>query len=287
MSAVRRLWAWCVASEGSTRSSGLLRIGLAICVWTRWAEELLLYFDLSARGLALAVSFYVSSTLMLIGWRSRASSLATGAVTLAMYHWFGLELGREPWTHHHTYLLASATFLCGLTPCGRSYSLDRWLAVRRAERRGEAAPAEHANLWGLRLVALQLSTVYLLTAWDKTNAAFLSGDRLEAIFLWMYFGSELPRAGWFGAAVDVAAVCTVLLEWMLGIGLLVPRFRRFLVVPGLLLHALFYVLLPVATYTVTVFCMYLAYLDADAVHRVLDRLQGHGLSPAPAGGGSP
>jgi hypothetical protein len=47
---------------------------------------------------------------MLLGVLSRLSTLATGAVLLTMYHYFGLELGREPWTHHHTYLLTFGTY---------------------------------------------------------------------------------------------------------------------------------------------------------------------------------
>ena len=44
-------------------------------------------------------------------------------------------------------------------------------------------------------------------------------------------------------------------------------------------QATFYVLLPVNTYSATMMVLYLSLLDADAVHRFLDRIQGHGLSP--------
>jgi hypothetical protein len=53
---------------------------------------------------------FAVTTLMLLGVLSRLSTLATGAVLLTMYHYFGLELGREPWTHHHTYLLTFGTY---------------------------------------------------------------------------------------------------------------------------------------------------------------------------------
>jgi hypothetical protein len=192
-----------------------------------------------------------------------------------MYYWFGLELGREPWTHHHTYVLAAGTFLCALTPCGRSYSLDRWLALRRAERAGRPAPPERGNLWGLRLIALQLSLIYLYTAYDKTTAAFLGGERMEGILLYYYLGSDLPRWPGFHALMAAVSVATVLLEYALGVGLLFRRTRRRLVLPGLALHAAFYVLLPVRTYSATIFVLYLAYFDAGAVHAVIDRLSGY------------
>jgi len=52
------------------------------------------------------------------------------------------------------------------------------------------------------------------------------------------------------------------------------RTRKFFVLPGLALHLCFYVMLPVFTYTVTVILLYLAYFDADRIHRILDELQG-------------
>ena len=102
------------------------------------------------------------------------------------------QLGREPWTHHHTYLLAVAALLIALTPCGRSYSVDRYLAVMRAGHAGLPPPAERGNLWGLRLIVVQLSVLYFFSAFDKTSYAFLSGARLEQIFLWYYAGSDYP-----------------------------------------------------------------------------------------------
>ena len=266
---------WALHTEASTRSSALLRLALVPVIWSRFARELLVFRDLSPSYLALSLSFFVFTTAMFVGVFSRLSTLATGLVLLTIHHYFGLELGREPWTHHHVYALAAGTFLCAATPCGRSYSLDRWRALRRAEARGEAPPPERGNVWGLRLIALQVCTIYLFAALDKTNLGFLSGDRMEHYLAWYYFGSEVPRSAWFHALMCASAVVTVVLEYALAVGLLFRRSRRWLIIPGLLLHGLFYVLLPVSTYTATMWVLYLAFLDPDAVHRWLERMQGH------------
>lgn len=278
MKALRRALDWALHTEASTRSAGLLRVGIVPVIWSRWAIELLLYKNPSPEGIALSVNFFLSSTLMFFGVFSRFSAAWTGLVLLTMYHYFGLELGREPWTHHHTYLLSAGTFLCALTPCGGSYSFDRWWALRRARRRGEAPPPERANVWGIRLIALQLSTIYLFTAWDKTHWGFLSGDRMEHYLAWFYLGSEVPNTGLFHFTMMASAIGTTVLEYALAFGLLFRRTRRWLLVPGLILHGLFYVLLPVSTYTATMWVLYLAYLDPDAVHRFIDRM--HGQEPA-------
>jgi hypothetical protein len=42
----------------------------------------------------------------------------------------------------------------------------------------------------------------------------------------------------------------------------------------MLMHGFFYLLLPIGAFTVTVWCLYFAYFDADAVHRAIDDLSG-------------
>ena len=279
--AAARFADWAVDTEGSSRSSALIRIGLAMLFWSRWAGELLLYRDQSPIGLFLAANFFVATMLLFLGYHSRIAAVWAGSVGLAMYYYFGFQLGREPWTHHHTYLLAVAALLIALTPCGRSYSLDRYLAVMRAERMGVAPPAERGNLWGLRLIVVQLSVLYFFTALDKTSYAFLSGARLEAIFLWYYAGSDYPAGlAWLATIVSLAVV---VLEYGLAFGLPFRATRRYLVLPGLAFHAIIYLALPVYTFSATMALLYLAYFDADAVDKVIARLQGIG-SPATAKG---
>ncbi|TGQ12488.1 hypothetical protein EN809_027860 [Mesorhizobium sp. M2E.F.Ca.ET.166.01.1.1] len=276
-----RFAGWAAGTEGSSRSSALIRIGLAMLFWARWAGELLLYMDQSPAGLFLAANFFVATTLLFVGYHSRVAAVWTGSVGLAMYHYFGFELGREPWTHHHTYLLAVSALLIALTPCDRSYSLDRYLAVTQAERMGVPPPAERGNLWGLRLIVVQLSVLYFFAAFDKSNHAFLSGARLEQIFLWFYAGSDYPAGlAWLATILSFGVVA---LEYCLAFGLPFRATRRYLVLPGLAFHAIIYVTLPVYTFSATMALLYLAYFDADAVDRVIARLQGIG-SAAAAGG---
>jgi hypothetical protein len=258
-----------LTEEGSTRSSGLLRIALALLLWTRWATEVAPFFDSSPARLGLGVAFYLATTAMLLGVYSRASTAACGLIAMGMVHGFG-PAGVEPWTHHHTAYLALATCLASLAPVGHSYSIDKW-------RAGEGL-SERAPLWGLRMVGLHVSVVYFWTAWDKTFAAFLSGDRLEMAMHQLYLGSDPAPTG-FSALMFAAAVLTVGLEYLLVVALWVRRWQWWSIPTGLALHAVFFILLPVGTFTATVFACYLAFLDADAVHRVLDRLGGRPLAP--------
>lgn len=269
----RSLYAWALETEGSTRSAALIRIGLAAILWANWGRDLVLLRQSTPFGVALSLTFFVSTTLMLIGFWTRPATLVAAAVAFALY--FASEtLGFRPWMHHNTYLLSFATFLCALAPCERSYSLDRWLALRRARRAGRTPPPERGNLWALRLIACQLSLMYFWSAYDKSSIGFLSGERMEFMALWFYFGSTQPALPGFGCAMAAIAIGSVALEYALAAGMLFPHTRRWLAIPGMLMHGFFYLLLPIGTFTVTVWCLYLAYFDADAVHRAIDDLSG-------------
>jgi len=282
----QQLRKWALETEGSTRSSALIRIFLVTLLWARWANDLVLFREFaSPQGwvfVAIGVNFYLATTLMLVGLWTRFAGIWTASVVATMVVYAG-ALGRGDWGHHHTYLLAQAACLCACTPSGRSYSIDRWLAVRRAEASGEPLPPERGNLWGLRLMSLQLSSIYFWGAFDKSSFAFLSGERMEHYLMWFYLGSDRPSAGWVGALLLLIAVTTVLLEYALSVGLLFRRSRRYLLLPGIALHALFYVLVPVFTFSATMVCLYLAVVDANTVHRIIDRLHGglNGSSSSP------
>ena len=273
-----RLWTWfCDAVlfyEGSTRTAALLRILLALLLWTRWGREVAPFTDASPERLLLAFSFYTSTTLMLFGVFSRFSTAWAGLTTLLMVYGFGPR-GVEPWTHHHTTLLALSTAMCALTPCGHSYSWDRWRAVQASDE----PPPERAPLWGMRLIGFHVSVIYFWTAWDKTFWGFLNGDRLEMAIHKLYLGSSLPPPG-FDELILIAAVLTVVLEYILPVALWVPRWHWWTIPTGFLLHGLIYIVLPIGTFTVTMYALYLAYLDADDVHQWIDEMSG--VTPATA-----
>jgi hypothetical protein len=149
-----------LAVQGSTRPAALLRIAAPLLVWSGWGTDLILCRDLSWVGFLICASFWISTSAMVVGYRSRLASGWAGMTSLAIVYVFGSLHRREAFAHHHTTLLAFVMAFAAFTPCGGSYSVDRVLAVRRAEARGEPIPAERGSLWGMSLVALQLSAVY-------------------------------------------------------------------------------------------------------------------------------
>jgi len=273
MSSLVRLSRGLTEYSGSTRSVGLLRLGWALILWARWADELLPYRRMEPEHWVLGVLFFLGTFLMAVGLFSRTATLLSGCVTLYMVFIVGHMGGNEAWTHHHTTFLAVGTVLISLTPCGHSFSLDRWMAIRRAERSGVAWPTEYGNVWAVRLLALQMSTIYFWGAFDKTRWAVLGGDRMEQPFMYLYFGSDYP-GDWFHWLAVLTAWCVVLLEYCLSFGLWFRRVRAPLMLVGILFHCVMYYALPVTVFSVACIFAYLAFLEPDTVHRSIDRMLG-------------
>jgi len=269
----RQFIAWGVETVASSRSSALIRIGLVFVIWARFAAAARPWDSDFGWPTLFSLVFFVATVAMLIGYKARISTFVTGVLAISFYYFFGVVLGHEPYTHHHTYWIGIATLFCALTPCDKSYSLDRWLAVRQARKEGRQPPREEGNVWGLRLIVVQLTMMYFWTAIDKLrNYDFVSGERLQSIFMtrYVHFGHWLE---WLWPFIVMSWI-VILLEFALAFGMPFRATQRYLVIPGLLLHGFFFALLPVGTYSITIVLLYLAYFDPNQVHRVIDELSG-------------
>ena len=246
-----------------------MRMLFAMLLWTRYGQtQLWVRRFAHTDELLLSVLFFVSSTLMFVGLWSRFSTFLAGFSAFVMYYGLGVMGGESGFVHHHTYLLNVCTLFLAGTDCGRSFSVDRWLSLRAARKANLPAPAEHGVLWGSRLIAAQMSVVYLYSAWDKTFLAFPM--RVEHHLMDFLFGSDYPPFPGFTAVAFIGAVGVITLEFALPFLLFIRRTRPAAMFAGAALHGVFYVLMPVGTFSLTVMAAYLAYLDPQDVHRWVD-----------------
>jgi len=272
-SQLKDLYRWLIGTEGATHSFALIRLGVVANCWARWSNDHVLYRDLRPETLLVATLFFLSSTTAFLGLWTRVSTAVLALCTCHFVFIAGHIHGHEPYTHHHTTLLAYACIFLALSPSGRSLSVDRWLLLRKKEKNPAfVLPPETANLWSLRLMAIQVAAIYYWGGVDKLNHAFLNGDRM--IHYLMYYYTGPAEIDWFGfeSLARLSARATVALEFALAVGLFFPKGRRYLLIPGLLLHGIFYFSLSVFTFTTTMWTLYIAYLDPDEVRRVLKRL---------------
>ena len=153
-----RLDRW-MQQEGSTRPIAILRIVAVGILWTKWGHVGALHRVYPDVELSLfAVAFYVFSGLLLIGYKTRTAAILCAILLFYGFHILGVERGdRDLWVHHHTNLLKYLFWLLALTPCGRSFSVDRMLEVRAARMAGAEPRPETAPLIGQRLIAIHES----------------------------------------------------------------------------------------------------------------------------------
>ncbi|MFK7928231.1 MAG: HTTM domain-containing protein [Myxococcota bacterium] len=275
--------------SGSTRGLALMRIGVVLVAWARLSEQLRPFDDLAPERLVLGGSFFAASSLLLIGRWTPIAAVWHAINMVVIYQvfglgWFGVDRV-EPWSHHHVYTQVATAVLLALTPCGRSLSLDRWLQVRRAERAETPLPPETGALWAVRLIQLQVVAMYLWTTWDKLFWAFINGERHQQYAAWLYFGGDLPEGIWFTAMTATMGSVTVVVEGALPILLLIPRTRSIAIVSGIVLHGLIFLLLPVSTFSMSMWVLYIAFVDPSYLHQLIDRLLGHGRASAVQGPG--
>lgn len=274
---LKSLYDWCFNYYGSSRSSALIRICFALIILYRY--DLGAEVSIRHYGPLWYIPFYLGMFGMLFGVFTQLATLVVGVVTLALYYYFWVILHQHLWMHHHTYILSFATILLSLAPCGKSFSIERWFKVRQARAAGLPEPQERGNLYALRLLAIQMAVLYFFAFWDKmfimnSNEIFwdfLNGNRLEQIILHHYFGSGFVLQPWMGMVASALAVTVCVLELVLPL-LLIERFQKWLVIPGMGLHIAFYVLLPLQTYSLTCIVLYLSFFNADKVHALIDRL---------------
>jgi hypothetical protein len=273
---ISRLWASFLSEvvryRGSTRAAAIMRIGFILVIWRKYGGTLVLTSAMRDTSLLpFVLPFWLFTTMAFFGYYARFSTLASGGICLAMYSWFGVYQGiTEPWVHHHTYLVSVLIFLLGFTDCGRSLSIDRWLAVRQARREKRPIPSEDGELWGLRLISVQIAAVYWFGAWDKTFPAY--GERVEHMFLNYFWSSDYPTFVGFSTLCALAALITIVIEYSLPFGLFSSRHRRTAIIAGIFLHTLFFFLLRVSTFSATMVLSYLAFVRPDTVHRFIDDL---------------
>lgn len=274
MTTIKRVVAWGVDAEGSSRSAALIRIGLAFLIWSRFGYVMLPLHDLHGTDMLFRAAFFGATLCMAVGFRTGLACAASALALGVIYFHYGHHEGRELWTAHHIYLLFIATCFITLSPSGHSYSIDRWIAVRRASKQGTPSPPESGNLLGVRLIAVQVALIYFWGAFGKATPAFLSGERLQHYFYYFYPGLDFSSLPAFEAGCMIAAITTILLEAALSVGLFTAPSRRLLMPLGIALHLTFYLLLPVLTFSLTMILLYLAFLPANRVHRWIDALHG-------------
>lgn len=249
------------------------RVGL-LQMWRSDTAAVVVVASLVPAGLAVAV-----------GLATRWATIVSFVLLLSISR-------RDPWVlNSGDALLRHATLFLAFTPAGEVLSVDRW---RRARDRFWQIP--RAAPWGLRLIQVQIATVYLFSVYEKLRGdAWLGGTALAdawRITDLARFGVPLPIYDSL-LLTNVLTYATLVIELALALLLWNRALRPYLVAAGIALHLGIEVTMAVGFFSVTAVTLYLSFVEGETAERWIDRLRARTPRPGarrerrlPGAGGS-
>ena len=224
--------------------------------WTVFAA-----FDSDVELVIGLVLLLASAITMMLGWHARLASIAVCVLVLSFQH-----ANPAIFNSGDTLIRAEALFLA-LAPCGAALSLDQ----RR--RTGTFWSAQVRAPWGLRLLQLQLSIVYLASVrWKMSGDAWPRGTAVSYA-LRLPDMTLLPAPHWFTAnaiLVNVATWAALALEFCIGVFVWNRRLRPWLLAAGVLMHSAIAISIAVGFFSQAMFVLYLAFVSPQLVQRAPD-----------------
>jgi hypothetical protein len=286
MSAIRQ-FAWAkleafATTEVSSRILGMLRLFGALTIYTEFASPWVSHRMDDYTGMFLLdQGLFAALSVLILGYKTRIAAVAAAVCFAGLHLYYGVELGIEKVAA--PVLEFQFLVLLALTPCGRSLSIDRVLAVRRAQAEGREPPPERVPWWQVELFVIAIASVHLWIAIDCSQPEWLSGATIENDLMRLWSGSDLfsYRPHVHTVAVALAWVATIS-AYLLAFGLLIRRWRPYLMWLGVALH--FGVMLTfIATYlqsyyNLVMVATLIACFDPERLHQFIS-LQGDQPEP--------
>ena len=245
--------------------SSLLRIGLVPLLWASIAGPMRPVHHLdSPFGLFVSALFYVASPLALFGVQSQISVALCGACTLwAWRHGLCGDLA-APFAPDRdaAALLGNAALCLALSPCGASFSFDRW----RANRAHAPPPGAEREDLGRPLLRLQLTVYLVLRALDRSSLHFLSGQALRDLADTLHLDGPVPGGlatlldGGLAAPLSLVAFA---LGWVAPVALWLPTTRPVALVALCATSLALYPLLPLGTEPLALCLLASVFLPAE------------------------
>jgi uncharacterized membrane protein YphA (DoxX/SURF4 family) len=236
----------------------------------------------SDAAVALLIALLIwAAACLLVGFHTRLAAVVVFVAMVSLHR-------RNPYVFQAgDNLLRSFSFYFLFVPAGAALSVDRW---RRARERFWEFPAR--SVWGLRLIQVQLSVLYLFSSWEKVRGTTWNNGTAVSFALRIDELTRLELPASFTESLLVSNVLTfgtlaieaalVLLVWN-------RRARPWVLAAGVALHQFIEVTMRVGFFSLVVFLYYLAFVPPDTMRDKLtairDRLRGSPLSrhrPSPA-----
>ncbi len=254
---------------------GGLALSQSLAIWLNlhrfWGHDGMIPFEVVARDKYLFLSPFFwapKSELVLVGhavlFTAAAAAIFLGlrariaAVVLAYVH-MSLQYRNPFILISGDRLFMIIAFLAAFMPLAQRFSVDSWLRTKK----GIAPPA--INMWGQRLVAIQIAYVYLNSFTAKVgNAVWYKGVALREVLASPVF-AEWPTYLQVGPLVWFMTYSTLVLELAFPLLVWFKRVRPYLLISGVLFHLSIDVMMVIPIFSYIMIASYPAFLtDAEA-----------------------
>lgn len=205
---------------------------------------------------ALAV-LALAAVALIIGWHTRVASVVVAFVLIV------LQRRNIYFVNSGDLLMRQLALYLALMPAGETWSLD-------ARRRGGSRPRAP---WGLRLLQLQISILYLFSVAVKlSGSAWQNGSAVgQALQIGDVQRLVIPQP--LATSVTFVAILTygtLFAEAFLVVGLWLPKTRWYAMAVGLSIHLGIEVTLLAGWFSLTILSCYLAFFPPETLRRIVD-----------------
>jgi vitamin K-dependent gamma-carboxylase-like protein len=230
-----------------------------------WTWGLLQHSGSMTAVVAVWCALLVGSIGVMLGYRTRLSSLITFVTLLAIQR-------RNPWViNTGDWFLRMVAFYILLTPAGAALSLDRWRTAR-----DDFWEFPHHAPWGQRLIQIQLSAGYLFSVWAKVQGTTWNNGTAVSYALRIGDFSRFAPPGALSHSLIASNILTFgSLATELSLVVLVwnRRCRPWVLAAGIVMHLLIDVTLLVGFFSYEIFIGYVAFVPEGSMEAALQRLR--------------
>lgn len=218
-------------------------------------------------------------TLFTLGMYTRVTSVLTWLAGLAYIN------RAQPYLFGQDTMMNLSLFYLMFSPCGAKWSLDRWMARKSAQARGEVLPAVAPSVsagFVLRVFQIQYCLMYLSAGMSKLkgtswwNGTALFGCMANPEFSPMHIGAYRQFVKWlcqhrvaWELVNSGAAAFTIATELSFPFLAWTPM-RPMVVAAALLMHTGIAILMGLSVFSLFMFSMLLCFIPADAINWLFD-----------------
>jgi hypothetical protein len=221
-------------------------------------------------GWVMAIYFVLIGLALLVtlGLFTRFSTAAMFLMQVSIQH-------RNIWIMNSgDTILRVVCFLLIFSAAGKAYSIDRWWRVRTGRESAELKPC---SPWAQRLIQIQMCIIYISTFyWKMLGRWWVQGYAMYFVmFLDDFRRFPVPKLFLTVGFLKLLTWGTLLIEWLLGFGVWIKRWRYPILGLGILFHMSIEYSMNIPLFEWIMISLYITFVDPADLQTFFSRWRKH------------